>query len=309
MKNVLLDDTSSETEMESVEINGGQNSDTYDEFIMDRFLAGQMTGKGQIDLRIDNNNNLFKDKGAEDGDASSTESLPIRRPRVTGRNVIGNSDDSEDEGSNSAEDVSSGSSDNEYSNKSKGRKQPSKPLSRSVRAKPSTSRAISDDCISISSDSDFETTDKTTNSETDEEERSTRKIRPLLEPHQLAEGTKRAQKEEDDRFQELQKKRNWLNDIIASQMLESEGYEDEDSGQEVILDYDSKKGKNIVVHKDIVKQLKPHQVDGIKFMYDCCYGSVDTLKRTRGSGCILAHCMGLGKTLQVICEVKHQNRS
>ena len=41
------------------------------------------------------------------------------------------------------------------------------------------------------------------------------------------------------------------------------------------------------------------QVDGIKFMYDSCYGSVDNLEKYPGSGCVLAHCMGLGKTLQV----------
>lgn len=35
-------------------------------------------------------------------------------------------------------------------------------------------------------------------------------------------------------------------------------------------------------------------------MYDTCFGSVNDLPKFTGSGCILAHCMGLGKTLQLI---------
>lgn len=41
------------------------------------------------------------------------------------------------------------------------------------------------------------------------------------------------------------------------------------------------------------------QANGIKFMWDACFESAKRIKKDRGSGCILAHCMGLGKTLQV----------
>lgn len=34
-------------------------------------------------------------------------------------------------------------------------------------------------------------------------------------------------------------------------------------------------------------------------MWDCCCESVKKIEKSVGSGCILAHCMGLGKTLQV----------
>ncbi|KAL7979899.1 hypothetical protein Chor_004368, partial [Crotalus horridus] len=36
----------------------------------------------------------------------------------------------------------------------------------------------------------------------------------------------------------------------------------------------------------------------VQFMWDCCCESVRKTKKSSGSGCILAHCMGLGKTLQ-----------
>ncbi|CAN3375303.1 hypothetical protein DIURU_002128 [Diutina rugosa] len=46
-------------------------------------------------------------------------------------------------------------------------------------------------------------------------------------------------------------------------------------------------------------KLRPHQRDGVKFMFECISG----LKDFAGNGCILADEMGLGKTLQVIALV------
>lgn len=191
-------------------------------------------------------------------------------------------------------------------------KQLSKILNSSAKAKATTSRATPDDCISLSSDDELEPIsvekgDDKEASDDDEEGQKNRTGRKLLRTDQLAGETKRAQREETQRVQRLKEKQTRLTQIIESQRKQSQSQrstqnEDgvEDVIEDIILDYDSKKKENIIVHRDIQKHLKSHQIDGIKFMYDCCYGSVDSLKDHPGSGCILAHCMGLGKTLQLI---------
>uniref|UniRef100_A0A3Q2PFT7 DNA helicase n=1 Tax=Fundulus heteroclitus TaxID=8078 RepID=A0A3Q2PFT7_FUNHE len=69
----------------------------------------------------------------------------------------------------------------------------------------------------------------------------------------------------------------------------------------LVLDEDEETKEPLVqVHRNLVTKLKPHQVDGVQFMWDCCCESVKKVQKSAGSGCILAHCMGLGKTLQVV---------
>lgn len=44
----------------------------------------------------------------------------------------------------------------------------------------------------------------------------------------------------------------------------------------------------------------------VQFVWDCTFESVKRSKTEEGSGCILAHCMGLGKTLSVSIKGKLQ---
>lgn len=64
----------------------------------------------------------------------------------------------------------------------------------------------------------------------------------------------------------------------------------------LVLDFDEKtKEEYISVDRKLVKKLKPHQGSGVKFMWDTCFESIRRIDKSKGSGCILAHCMGLGK--------------
>ena len=53
------------------------------------------------------------------------------------------------------------------------------------------------------------------------------------------------------------------------------------------------------VDPHLAKVLRPHQVEGVKFMYECLMG----YRGFGGQGCLLADEMGLGKTLMTITTI------
>ncbi|KAM6924905.1 helicase ARIP4-like [Xenentodon cancila] len=58
--------------------------------------------------------------------------------------------------------------------------------------------------------------------------------------------------------------------------------------------------RDIFLLPQLARAVKPHQIGGIRFLYDNLVESVERFSSSSGFGCILAHSMGLGKTLQVI---------
>lgn len=115
--------------------------------------------------------------------------------------------------------------------------------------------------------------------------RKRKKIRKLIATAKLDEKTREAQRLERERLDRLKKK---AKDV-------------KDDSQRLILEQDSDTKEVLVeVRHSLLERIMPHQRQGIKFLYDACVESLERLRSGQKSGAILAHCMGLGKTVQVI---------
>ncbi|XP_050452234.1 transcriptional regulator ATRX-like isoform X1 [Cataglyphis hispanica] len=147
----------------------------------------------------------------------------------------------------------------------------------------------------VASDSDSSVAEINNSQESTPGKNGRKNIRKVLKDKQVAEDTKLAAKEEEERLKRIAERQAVYNEMYEMRLAGEEKVE------KLVLDFDTETKKELVsVHEELVKRLKPHQAQGIKFMWDACFESLERVKTTSGSGCIIAHCMGLGKTLQVI---------
>lgn len=73
----------------------------------------------------------------------------------------------------------------------------------------------------------------------------------------------------------------------------------------VLINYGHLSGdEDIFLAPQLCHIVRPHQIGGIRFMYDNVIETTAQFKvDSKGMGCILAHSMGLGKTMQVIAFI------
>ena len=82
--------------------------------------------------------------------------------------------------------------------------------------------------------------------------------------------------------------------------------EDETPQATVVLNAETRRSVSepmIRLEAGLAGVMKPHQIEGLKFMFThVSGGSVTALRKgsSRGRGCVVAHCMGLGKTIQCV---------
>jgi len=82
--------------------------------------------------------------------------------------------------------------------------------------------------------------------------------------------------------------------VLQLKLAQSGDVGDVDRDRIIINDGKFEDQGYIYINDEIGKRIKPHQIEGVKFMWN----QVVLADTTTMQGCLLAHTMGLGKTMQ-----------
>ncbi|KAF5306967.1 hypothetical protein FQR65_LT07189 [Abscondita terminalis] len=93
-----------------------------------------------------------------------------------------------------------------------------------------------------------------------------------------------------------------IEDPANSGMHTNDEFNQPDEQGRVVINIGHPDGEpDVYLAPQIARIIKPHQIGGVRFLYDNVVESLNRFQSSTGFGCILAHSMGLGKTLQVVC--------
>ncbi|CAG0882739.1 unnamed protein product [Darwinula stevensoni] len=125
-------------------------------------------------------------------------------------------------------------------------------------------------------------------------------ISKILEDSHLKMSTQEAILEERHHRTRISEKWKHFDEVMPKEQKEAMNLSL--ANDDLILDFDQETKERVQVHPMLAQKMKPHQREGIRFMFDACIESVRRKNQegVLGSGCILGHSMGLGKTLQVV---------
>ncbi|XP_057802086.1 protein CHROMATIN REMODELING 20-like isoform X2 [Salvia miltiorrhiza] len=168
------------------------------------------------------------------------------------------------------------------------------------------------------SDSDDSDADRSVNAST--KRRRKKIIRRIIDDAELGEETKKKiaiEKERQERLKSLEARFSTKSPVMSSSVSNRSSFDG--TGLEILGDISSGYVVNVVreegeeavrIPPSISTKLKIHQVAGIRFMWENIIQSVRKVRSgDKGLGCILAHTMGLGKTIQVIAFLYTAMRS
>jgi len=125
--------------------------------------------------------------------------------------------------------------------------------------------------------------------------------RRMLTDEDLTHMTKQALEDERQRVQRIQERQSQLPSsqiVIDDNSLTFDSNTKKQDGPlevQLVFEFESNTNKPLIaVHPELVAKMKPHQLDGTMFLWDNVYESIAQIKKDNsGTGCILAHHMGL----------------